>query len=186
VDVESDYFGHGLVKPYSVEDVRLEGWWFMLNGGAGVINLNGEYHRGQETGGADTRERIVPQRKILKDFVESLDLTSVARFDGLSNIPAGSIAGALANPGKQYAVYLFHGKEDGQWGAHFVGVPGSYRDTFTLNAVPAGRYRLEWIDPMGGKLKESKRLNWRGGDLRVTTPTYALDVALRMRATSAR
>jgi hypothetical protein len=166
--------------------VRLEGWWFLLSGGAGVINLNGEYHGRQETGGVDTRERIVPQRKILKDFVESLDLTSSARFEGLSDIPAGAFASALATKGKQYAVYLFHAKEDGQWGAHFVATPGSYRDTFILKAIPPGRYRQEWVDPVSGAIKESVRLNWRGGDLRVTTPTYALDVALRMRATSAR
>jgi len=185
VDVESDYFGHSLVESYGVEDVRLEGWWFLLSGGAGVINLNAEYHRGQETGGADTRERIVPQRKILKDFVESLDLTSIARFDGVREIPSGAFAGALATKGGQYAVYLFHAKDDGQWGAHFAATPGTYRDTITLSAIPAGGYRLEWLDPASGAIKESTHLNWRGGDLSVTTPAYSLDIALRMRATPA-
>jgi hypothetical protein len=182
VDVESDYFGCGLVKPYGVDDVRLEGWWFLLGGGAGVINLNGEYHRGQETGGASTREAIVPQRKVLKDFVQSLDLRSIARFDGLGDLPPGAFASALSVPGKQYAVYLFHAKDDGQWGAHFVATPGTYRDTITLRSVPSGRYRLEWIDPASGALKESRRLRWNGGDLRVTTPVYTVDVALRIRA----
>ena len=68
VDVESDYFGVGLVKPYTADDVRVEGWWFMLDGGAGFINLNGEYHRGCESGGKDTQALIVPQKRILKDF----------------------------------------------------------------------------------------------------------------------
>ena len=185
VDVESDYFGGALVKPYGVDEVRLEGWWFLLSGGAGVINLNGEYHRGQETGGADTRERIVPQRKILKDFVESLDLTSIARFDGVREIPSGAFAGALATAGRQYAVYLFHAKDDGQWGAHFVATPGTYRDTITLSTIPASGYRLEWVDPASGAIKGSRQLNWRGGDLSVTTPAYSLDIALRMRATPA-
>ena len=186
VDVESDYFGGALVKPYGVEDVRLEGWWFLLGGGAGVINLNGEYFHGQETGGADTRERIVPQRKILKDFVEGLDLTSIARFEGLSGIPSGALASALAITGKEYAVYLVHAKDDGKWGAHFVATPGTYRDTFTLKAIPEGIYQLDWVDPETGSIKESKRLDWRGGDLSVTTPSYSLDVALRMRAIPAR
>ena len=181
VNVESDYFGCGLVKPYGVDDVRLEGWWFLLSGGAGVINLNGEYHRGQESGSADTRNQIVPQRRVLKNFVDSLDLTSISRFNGLGEIPSGAIAGALATPGKEYAVYLFHAKRDGQWGAHFVPTPGSYRDTFTLASVPAGNYRMEWIEPVSGVLKESKFLDWSGGNLRVTTPSYSLDVALRMR-----
>ena len=186
VDVESDYYGGALVKPYGVAEVRLEGWWFLLGGGAGVINLNGEYHRGQESGGADTRERIVPQRRILKDFVENLDLTSAARFDGLQEIPAGAIASALATPGREYAVYLVHAKGDGAWGAHFAAVPGAYRDTFLLKAVPAGRYQLEWLDPASGAVREASPLDWNGGDLRVTTPVYALDVALHLRIAPAR
>ena len=166
--------------------MRLEGWWFLLGGGAGIINLNGEYFHGQETGGADTREKIVPQRKILKDFVEGLDLTSIARFEGLNGIPSDALASALAVTGKQYAVYLVHAKGDGKWGAHFVATPGTYRDTFTLKAIPEGVYRLDWVDPATGSIRESKRLDWRGGDLSVTTPIYSLDVALRMRATPAR
>ncbi len=182
VNVESDYFGHGLVKPYTVDDVRVEGWWFLAGGGAGTINLNGEYRRGQEAGGADTRERIVPQRKVLKDFVEGFDLTSMARFGGVTGVPAGAFASALAEPGKQYALYLFHATDDGQWGAHFVATPGTHRATVTLKAVPAGRYRLEWVDPVSGAVKSSEALRWNGGDLAVTTPVYSIDVALRMRA----
>jgi hypothetical protein len=182
VNVESDYFGHGLVKPYTVDDVRLEGWWFLVGGGAGVINLNGEYHRGQERGGADTRERIVPQRKVLKDFVDGFDLTPMARFGGVAGVPAGASASALAEPGKQYALYLFHAKDDGQWGAHFVATPGTYRDTLTLKAVPAGRYRLEWIDPASGGVRATDSVRWGGGDLALTTPSFSIDVALRMRA----
>jgi hypothetical protein len=183
VNVESDYFGHGLVKPYTVDDVRVEGWWFLLGGGAGTINLNGEYHRGQETGGPDTRERIVPQRKVLKDFVQGFDLAPMARFDGVAGVPSGAFASALAEPGRQYAVYLFHAKDDGKWGAHFVATPGTYRDTLTLKAVPAGSYRLEWVAPTSGVVTSSESLRWMGGDLAVTTPTYAIDVALRMRVT---
>ncbi len=185
VNVESDYYGGALVKPYGVDDVRVEGWWFLVGGGAGVINLNGEYHRGQELGGADTRERIVPQRRVLKDFMEGLDLASAARFEGIRGVPAGAYASALATPGREYAVYLFHAKPDGAWGAHFVATPGDYRDTFTLQAIPAGRYRREWIDPANGAVREMGDLDWRGGDLDLTTPAYTLDVALRLRAATA-
>ena len=182
VNVESDYFGHGLVKPYTVDDVRLEGWWFLLGGGAGIINLNGEYHRGQEGGGPDTRERIVPQRKLLLDFVGGLDLVPMQRFEGIAGLPPGALASALAEPGRQYAVYLFHATDDGQWGAHFVATPGTYRDSFTLRAVPPGRYRLEWVDPVRGTIASARTLRWSGGDLTLSTPPYTLDVALRMRA----
>jgi hypothetical protein len=182
VDVESDYYGYGLVKPYTVEDVRVEGWWFMLGGGAGFINLNGEYSRGQETGGIDTQARIVPQKKALKDFMDGMDLAGLRRFAGVTGVPSGAVASAIAEPGKQYALYLFHGTGDGQWGAHFVATPGTYRDTVTLKAIPAGTYELEWIDPASGAAKGAHSIGWAGGDLSVTTPVYSIDVALRMRS----
>jgi len=182
VDVESDYFGHGLVKPYGVEDVRLEGWWFLLGGGAGTINLNGEFHRGQEKGGTSTRQVLLPQRRVLKDFVSSLDLARLERFAGVSGLPDGALASALAEPGRQYAVYLFHARDDGQWGAHFVATPGRYRDAITLRSVPAGRYQVVWTDPASGRELGTEERAWGGGDLTLHTPQYGLDVALRLRA----
>ncbi len=69
MNVESNYFGASLTKnSYTTDAVRLEGWWFMLGGGAGNINLNGEYYRGNEAGAANTQNQIVPQRNILKEF----------------------------------------------------------------------------------------------------------------------
>ena len=118
----------------------------------------------------------------VRDFVLGLDLAGVSRFEGVADLPAGALASALAEPGKQYAVYLFHAREDEEWGAHFVAAPGSYRDTMTLRAVPRGRYRLEWIAPATGAVRSTETIAWAGGDLRVTTPAYTLDLALRMRA----
>lgn len=182
IDVESDYFGFGLTSPYTSTDIRLEGWWFMLSGGAGFINLNGEYIAGRETGGAETQKVIVPQKKILMGFMNRLDLSGVSRFTGLDGVPADAFASALAEPGKQYAVYVFHGTHDGKWGAHFVAKSGSYRDTLTLKAVPAGSYRAEWMDPATGAVTDSENFTWPGGDLKITTPLYSIDAALYMRA----
>jgi hypothetical protein len=63
-----------------------------------------------------------------------------------------------------------------------VATPGTYRDTLTLKAIPAGRYRLEWVDPASGEVKATNSVRWGGGDLALTTPSYSIDVALRMRA----
>lgn len=181
VDVESDYFGYGLTKPYSVEDVRVEGWWFMLRGGAGFINLNGEYHRGQESGGKDTRTIIIPQKKMLKAYLHSFDLAGMTRFADIEGVPADAVVSSLAELGKQYAFYMFHGVDDGKWGAHFVAKPGTYRDTVVLKGVPPGAYRLEWIDPAGGNLKGAEDIRWDGGDLKLATPAYSIDIALRIK-----
>ncbi|HAQ18573.1 MAG TPA: hypothetical protein DCR40_04975 [Prolixibacteraceae bacterium] len=58
--------------------------------------------------------------------------------------------------------------------------PGNYKDTLTLNSVPAGKYNLEWIDPISGKEKNSENLNRAGGNLQLKTPVYSIDIAMRM------
>jgi hypothetical protein len=63
-----------------------------------------------------------------------------------------------------------------------VAIPGRYRDTVTLRAVPRGAYRLEWVAPATGAVIGAETIDWAGGDLRVATPPYTIDVALRMRA----
>jgi hypothetical protein len=181
VNVESNYFGSGLTKSeYPAEAVRLEGWWFMMAGGAGNINLNGEFCRGHEKGNLYTRDQIAPQRKILKDFMDGLDLSGLSRYTHVGRIPQGAFCSALAENGKQYALYLFHGSYDREWGASFIPAPGRYLDTIVLQAVPAGNYILQWIDPATGVLLHTENQHWKGGDITLTTPSYALDIALKM------
>ncbi|UCF38971.1 MAG: DUF4038 domain-containing protein [Acidobacteriota bacterium] len=180
VNVESDYFGYGLSKPYTAVDVRLEGWWFILGGGAGFINLNGEFQRGQETGGTITQSEIIPQKRILKEFIEQFELTRLKRFSESVKAKGEVMVSAVAEPGRQYGVYLFHGGQDSGWGAHFVSRPGRYTDQVTLVGVPAGRYALGWVDPASGSVTAPETVRWEGGDLELTTPEYSVDVALRM------
>jgi hypothetical protein len=49
-----------------------------------------------------------------------------------------------------------------------------------LNDIPAGVYFVEWIDPISGVVKGSERLTWAGGNLKVITPPYPIDIALRI------
>ena len=182
INVESNYYGISLTKNvYDVDAIRLEGWWFMLGGGAGCINLNGEYYRGQETGGKNTQSAIIPQKKVLKHFMESFDLTGLSRFTDFAGTPSDAFCNALAENGKQYALYIFHGAYEGEWGAHFIPETGNFLDTLILNDVPAGNYLLNWIEPSTGLVKKSENLKWEGGKLILITPEYSLDVAMRLR-----
>lgn len=181
VDVESDYFGYGLSKPYTSDDVRLEGWWFILGGGAGFINLNGEFYRGAESGGEITRSEIIPQKQVLKEFIGQFNLAGVKRFSESVSVSGQASVSAVAEPGRQYGVYVFHGVEHPQWGAHFVSKPGRYVDNVTLKAVPAGTYAVEWVDPVSGSVTGPEALNWMGGDVELTTPEYSTDIALRIK-----
>jgi hypothetical protein len=169
------------VKPYTADDVRLEGWWFMLGGGAGVINLNGEFHRGQEAGGADSRERILPERRVLKQFLDRLDLSRMARYEGVRTDVEDLRAAAIADPGRTYAVYLFRAKDDGQWGAHFVAAPFpfAYRGLLRLADIPAGTWRASWIDPASGREIVHGNIEAPGGELTLTiAAAFRLDLAL--------
>jgi len=182
VNVESNYFGCGLTKnPYTADAVRLEGWWYMLGGGAGCINLNSEFYRGQETGGVITRNQIVPQRKVLKDFMNRLDLSGLSQSFNFSGTPPDAFCNVLAVPGKQYAFYLFHGTYESEWGSHFLPITGNYTDSLTINAVPAGNYNIEWIDPASGFVKSTENIKWTGGNLLFKTPAYSVDIAFRMK-----
>jgi hypothetical protein len=182
INVESNYFGFNLSKnSYDVDAIRVEGWWFMLGGGAGCINLNGELYRGHETGGMKTQTQIIPQKKLLKDFMNSLDFVRMSRFGSYTGLPADVISSALAESGKQYAFYIFHGAFEGEWGAHFMISSGNWRDSLILNAVPAGTYTAEWIDPASGTVKNSENVNSENGKIRLITPPYFIDIALRIR-----
>jgi hypothetical protein len=182
IDVESNYYGISLTKnAYGVDAIRLEGWWFMLGGGAGCINLNGEFYRGQETGSINTQSYIVPQKKVLKDFMNSFDLVGLSRFTDFSGTPSDAFCNILGENGKQYALYIFHGAYEGDWGAHFIPKTGNFLDTLILHNIPPGNYFLEWIEPSSGFVTNSKKLSWIGGTLMLITPEYSLDVAMRMR-----
>jgi hypothetical protein len=181
VNVESNYFGTSLTKDaYTADAIRIEGWWFMLGGGAGNINLNGEYYRENESGLSITKSQIAPQRKILKEFMDGLDLSGLTRFTKISGMHEDAFCNGLAEDGKQYAFYLFHGSHDSEWGANFVPKPGNYIDTLTLNDIPEGVYDVQWYNPVSGDVLNSEKQNWKGGNFTVVTPPYSLDIALKI------
>jgi hypothetical protein len=181
VNVESNYFGSGLTNnPYTADAVRIEGWWFILGGGAGTINLNGEYYRENESGHLITSSQIAPQRNILKEFMAGLDLPGLTKFTGISGIPEGAFCNGLADIGKQYALYIFHGTYDHEWGANFLPKSGNYTDTLTLDGVPGGVYFVQWYNPVSGVVMSSEKQNFKGGNFKVITPPYPLDIALKI------
>jgi hypothetical protein len=181
VVVETNYFGTSLTKSaYTADAARIEGWWFMLRGGAGIINLNGKFYRGQESGDVVTQTQIVPQKRILKEFMNNMDLTGMSQFTGFKVGSSGTSSSGISDRSKQYAIYLFHASPDKEWGCSFIPEPGNYSDTLSINSVPAGIYIVEWIDPASGIVKQSEDLSWKGGELNIKSPVYFLDIALKI------
>lgn len=182
INVESNYFGFNLSKNvYDVDAVRVEGWWFMLGGGAGCINLNGEIYRGNETGSLKTQTQIVPQKRVLKKFLNNLDFVRMSSFKDYSFVSPGVSSKALAEPGKQYAFYIFHAGYEGEWGAHFMVDRGNWRDSLVLSSIPSGSYTTEWIDPATGTVISSEIMTFEKGNAKLVAPAYSIDIALRIR-----
>ncbi len=98
-------------------------------------------------------------------------------------VPSGALSAGIYNKNKQYAIYLFHASPDKEWGSSFVPDPGKYTDSLTINDIGPGSYIAEWIDPVTGIVKSSEKINHKGGNLKLTTPGYSLDIVLRINKT---
>jgi hypothetical protein len=82
--------------------------------------------------------------------------------------PSRAVASALGENGKQYAFYIFHRTLKN--GCFWVGTPGNYEDEITFNTIPAGTYRLEWIDPATGAVKQTETRTHVGAKPVLKTP----------------
>jgi len=152
---------------------RAQAWEFLLAGGSLFNNLDYSFTAGHERGtfrypetqpGGGSPE-LRRQLRVLKEFLYRFDFVKMAPDNAVikGGVPAGGAARALAEPGKAYAVY----------------VRGSGRAELLL-AVPAGRYRAEWVNTHTGAVEKAEGLQHAGGELRVAAPPYVEDIALRL------
>jgi len=160
---------------------RMEGWAFILAGGALYNNLDYSFTVGHEDGtfaypptqpggGGPSLRRSL---RALGDFIRSFDFISMAPDTSVltGELPEGVAAQALVEPGKQYAVYLYRPEPGG---------PDAPAE-LTLD-VPAGRYAVAWTGPLTGGQVAEETVTHEGGTLRLTSPPFADDVALGVRA----
>jgi hypothetical protein len=84
----------------------------------------------------------------------------------------------LSQYGKQYALYIHH--SEGGGGAVYSVTPGQYRENLVLN-LPPGDYKAEWIDPASYSTLATETFKQTGALHVLGTPTYAVDIALRIR-----
>ena len=152
---------------------RTEAWNFLLAGGGVYNNLdysftaeheNGtfEFPASQPGGGGP---RLRDQFEILRDFLYSFDFIKMVPDKSVikDGIPNGGTAQVLAESGRAYAIYIQGGTQA------------------TLNVdVPSGEYLAEWINPRTGEVDASRKMRHENGTLRLTSPTYSEDVALRL------
>ncbi len=171
---------------------RVHSWAFILAGGAGFMEFNDDFDS-QAPGGRAETTTILQQRKKLRDFIEGFDFARMSRFTGFSRIDQnahkdGRAWGtAIAEQGKQYALYASHTHlgthPDGP--SYYCERPGSnrYQDAITFNELPANRYQAEWIDPSSGSVIGATNFTLNTtGNYTLSTPQYKVDIALRMKS----
>jgi hypothetical protein len=168
---------------------RVQGWEFILAGGALYNNLDYSftasredgtyaYPPGQPGGGSVTLRK---QLRVLRDFMGSIDFMRMNPLRDFvrSGVPEGASAWALGSPGKAYALYLHHGApRKGQKPQYTV---DSAKRTANLNLdLPSGSYQAEWIDTKTGKVAKQERFSHKGGARAFASPEYSEDIALRV------
>ena len=149
---------------------RKQAWKFILAGGGLFNNLDysfasrfedGSYRHAKSPGGGSADLRT--QLKILKDFIHEFNFIDMHPDRSVVKAAAGVSTYVLAEPGKQYAIFV-----DG----------GSQCNLEVL--LSPGTFDVEWIDTKTGKSEKRERVQSGDGTIRLSSPEYHSDIAVRI------
>jgi len=153
---------------------RMEAWEFLLAGGGLYNNLDYSFAVGHEDGTFQYPEKTPGggnrgfrmQIKVLKETLHGFDFIRMKPDESFvkAGLPAKGRARVLSEPGKQYAVYLFGGPE-----------------AKPALALPAGKYRVEWLSPIDGKVLKTETVTATGAPVELASPKFDPDIALRIK-----
>ncbi len=159
---------------------RAEAWEFMVGGGASFNQLNGVYTVENPAGKTPDNIQIMTSLKSLKGFIHSFDFLKMHADISYvrDGIPPGTYCRGMSEPGKQYALYHHH--STGGYGSMYTVTTGDYTEDLVLD-LPAGAYRVDWVDPATGAVLRSEAVSHPGGILKTSTPRHSVDAALRIK-----
>lgn len=163
---------------------RVEGWSFLLAGGALFNHLDYSFVAGHEDGtfvypdkqpgGGNPGFR--KQMKTLADFMRGLDFLrmkpDVSAVAG--GVPPGHRAYALVEPGRACAVYLARDTKAKN------APTGPQTAKLRLRLAP-GTYAAEWINPRTGRVDQSGVVEAGPDGAELTGPVFEEDIALRLK-----
>ena len=107
------------------------------------------------------------QLSILLSFLNGLDFIQMEPDKSVIAGGAPGSAVALAERGRQYAIYL----------------DGGQQANLSL-ALPAGTWRAEWVNTKTGQVDKGEDFKHDGGTRTLASPAYTEDIALRLRNTA--
>lgn len=168
---------------------RMEAWDFIVAGGGLFDHLDYSFITGQENGtfvsptsqpggGSPALRR---QFSFLSQTMHGLDFVRMAPDSQVlkGSLPAGVAARALSIPGREYLIYL-------RTRLRKKGDRSPPPTRFTENevwlelALPAGKYRVEWLDTKLCAASQRSRVSHSGGALRLPLPSFDTDIAIRI------
>jgi hypothetical protein len=157
-------------KPY-----RLEGWDFIIAGGAVYDNLDYSFTIKHEDGTAEINAPgsgghvLHRQLEILKDFINSFDFIKMKPDNSVikGGIPDKATARALVQTGHAYAIYINGGNE-----------------AKLIVELPKGNYRAEWVNTKTGRIDKIETFQHTDGNRTLLSSKYVDDIALRIRRLS--
>jgi hypothetical protein len=135
---------------------RMEGWDFIIAGGALYNNLDYSFAAGYEDGtfaypptqpgGGNPGFRR--QMRILREFIHGFDFVRMRPDNAVvvGGVPAGGTARALVEPGRAMAIYVRNEGSTGPWSARWTGfIEAPVSGEYTFHTFSNDGIRL-WID----------------------------------------
>jgi hypothetical protein len=178
---EAVIWNYGLEKAISYDETgfmgrddnlyRRHGWNFMLSGGSIFDALDYSFSPGHEDGsdnepngpgGGSTGLRR--QLRVLSEFLQSFALEDLHPDFQTVRHASGTVPRALANPGREYAIYF-----DGNG------------PTKALLDLPAGSYSAEWINVRTGAIDRSEKIESKGAVTQLESFEFTNGIALRLK-----
>ncbi len=170
---------YGLNKPVSFDETfdgvnasgrRREAWPFMLAGGAVYDNLDWSFANDDMTGmglhvyGKQLKgEAVWKQLEILHQTMQQFDFVQAKPIDSLfrKGLPEGVSVYGLGIKGKDYLLYWLKTKKDSlaEWNC----------------PLPAGRYRVKWMDPANGHITGKQIMECTDNQLTIKIPPFEDD-----------
>ncbi len=168
---------------------RIQGWEFLMAGGALYNNLDysfvagherGDYtYPGTTPGGGSAALRT--QLGVLKRFLESMPFPRMKPSTGWirSGVPGGASVQGLTAEGTAYAAYIHHARILKDAKPRFQLDGAEQRLTLQVD-LPAGSWNVSWVSPASGRVEKRDRLRHPGGSVSIESPAYREDVAVKI------
>ena len=170
---------------------RIQGWDFLMAGGALYNNLDFSFAAGHERGDFPYKSytpgggsaALRSQLGILTHFMDELPLVDMRPESSViqGSVAEGTSVRVLAEPGKVYAIYIHNGHVVEDAKPQYV-VDDRRRQLGLVLELPGASYDAEWIDTRTGEVIKRDHFAHAGGGVTVDSPPYSEDVALRIRS----